>query len=74
MDRYKVLDMIGEGSFGRVYRGRRRYSGHTVALKVGARKKNKKKTEKKIINNSKKKFQKYFRKFCRALIQVHFEK
>merc|ERR1712131_64195 len=33
MDRYKVLDMIGEGSFGRVYRGRRRYSGHTWALK-----------------------------------------
>jgi len=33
MERYKVLDMIGEGSFGRVYRGRRRFSGHTVALK-----------------------------------------
>ena len=33
MERYKVLDMIGEGSFGRVYRGRLRYTGHTVALK-----------------------------------------
>ena len=33
MDRYQVLDIIGEGSFGRVYKGRLRFSGHTVALK-----------------------------------------
>ena len=33
MERYKVLDMIGEGSFGRVYKGRLRFSGHIVAMK-----------------------------------------
>ncbi|VDD79214.1 unnamed protein product [Mesocestoides corti] len=33
MDQYHVLECIGEGSFGRVYRGRRRYTGQTVALK-----------------------------------------
>ena len=33
MERYKVLDLIGEGSFGRVYRGRLRFTGQSVALK-----------------------------------------
>uniref|UniRef100_A0AAY4E0Z0 non-specific serine/threonine protein kinase n=2 Tax=Denticeps clupeoides TaxID=299321 RepID=A0AAY4E0Z0_9TELE len=33
MDQYHVLDMIGEGSFGRVYKGRKKYSGQVVALK-----------------------------------------
>jgi len=28
-----VLDLIGEGSFGRVYRGRLRFTGQSVALK-----------------------------------------
>ncbi|XP_063144971.1 serine/threonine-protein kinase 36 [Candoia aspera] len=33
MDGYHVLEMIGEGSFGRVYKGRRKYSAQVVALK-----------------------------------------
>ncbi|KAL2094970.1 hypothetical protein ACEWY4_009689 [Coilia grayii] len=33
MELYHVLEMIGEGSFGRVYKGRRKYSGQAVALK-----------------------------------------
>lgn len=33
MDAYHILERIGEGSFGKVYRGRRKYSGHIVALK-----------------------------------------
>ena len=33
MEKYVVLEMIGEGSFGRVFKGRRRYTGHIVALK-----------------------------------------
>ncbi|NWX98184.1 STK36 kinase, partial [Nothoprocta ornata] len=33
MERYRVLEVIGEGSFGRVYKGRRRYSAQVVALK-----------------------------------------
>ncbi|XP_062972829.1 serine/threonine-protein kinase 36 [Elgaria multicarinata webbii] len=33
MERYHVLEMIGEGSFGRVYKGRRKYSAQVVALK-----------------------------------------
>ena len=34
MDRYKVLDLIGEGSFGRVFRGVQRDTGVNVALKL----------------------------------------
>ncbi|TYZ59880.1 hypothetical protein PybrP1_009193 [[Pythium] brassicae (nom. inval.)] len=33
MDAYHILERIGEGSFGKVYRGRRKFSGHIVALK-----------------------------------------
>uniref|UniRef100_H0UYU6 Serine/threonine-protein kinase 36 n=1 Tax=Cavia porcellus TaxID=10141 RepID=H0UYU6_CAVPO len=33
MDKYHVLEMIGEGSFGRVYKGRKKYSAQVVALK-----------------------------------------
>ncbi|NWI86658.1 STK36 kinase, partial [Pitta sordida] len=33
MDKYHVLEMIGEGSFGRVYKGRRKHSAQVVALK-----------------------------------------
>ncbi len=30
---YEVLELVGEGSFGRVHRGRRRFTGQIVALK-----------------------------------------
>ncbi|CAN7045632.1 unnamed protein product [Brassica oleracea var. botrytis] len=30
---YHVIELIGEGSFGRVYKGRRKYTGQTVAMK-----------------------------------------
>ncbi|RLN70224.1 hypothetical protein BBJ28_00015598 [Nothophytophthora sp. Chile5] len=33
MENYHILERIGEGSFGKVYRGRRKFSGHIVALK-----------------------------------------
>ena len=33
MDAYHVLERVGEGSFGKVFRGRRRYTGQFVALK-----------------------------------------
>ncbi|KAJ8267031.1 hypothetical protein GJAV_G00137520 [Gymnothorax javanicus] len=33
MDTYHVLEMIGEGSFGRVYKGRKKFSSQVVALK-----------------------------------------
>jgi len=34
MDAYEKLESLGEGSFGRVYRGRRRFTGQFVALKL----------------------------------------
>lgn len=34
---YEVLERVGEGSFGRVYRGRRRFTGQFVALKFVAK-------------------------------------
>ncbi|NXK01643.1 STK36 kinase, partial [Herpetotheres cachinnans] len=33
MEKYHILEMIGEGSFGRVYKGRRKHSAQVVALK-----------------------------------------
>ena len=33
MDNYHVLDVIGEGGFGRVFKGRRRFTGQVLALK-----------------------------------------
>ena len=33
MDAYHVLERVGEGSFGKVFRGRRRFTGQIVALK-----------------------------------------
>jgi fused len=33
MENYHVLEPIGEGSFGKVFKGRRKFTGQTVALK-----------------------------------------
>ena len=33
MENYHVLELIGEGCFGKVYKGRRKYTGQIVALK-----------------------------------------
>ena len=30
MDSYHVLEIIGEGSFGKVYKGRRKYTGQVI--------------------------------------------
>ena len=34
MDKYAVMDLIGEGSFGRVFRGKNKQTGEIVALKL----------------------------------------
>lgn len=33
MDNYHVIEPIGEGSFGKVYKGRRKFTGQIVAMK-----------------------------------------
>ncbi len=33
MENYHVLELVGEGSFGKVYKGRRKHTGQIVALK-----------------------------------------
>ncbi|MCO5586124.1 hypothetical protein L7F22_040064 [Adiantum nelumboides] len=33
VENYHVVELVGEGSFGKVYKGRRKYTGQTVALK-----------------------------------------
>lgn len=38
MEKYHVLERIGVGSFGRVYKGRRKYTGQLVAMKFIAKK------------------------------------
>ncbi|GMH41608.1 hypothetical protein BSKO_09518 [Bryopsis sp. KO-2023] len=37
LEDYKVIDLIGEGSFGKVYKARRRFTGQTVAMKFIAK-------------------------------------
>ena len=34
MDKYEIIEVIGEGSFGRVFRGSRKSDGFPVALKL----------------------------------------
>jgi fused-like protein len=38
MEKYHIIHPIGEGSFGKVYKGRRKQSGQIVALKFIAKK------------------------------------
>ncbi|KAJ9447904.1 Serine/threonine-protein kinase TIO [Diplonema papillatum] len=38
MNNYHILELIGEGSFGKVYKARRRYTGHIVAMKFISKK------------------------------------
>ena len=34
MDEYHLAEQVGEGSFGKVFKGRRRYTSQIVALKL----------------------------------------
>eukprot|EP00906_Rhabdomonas_costata_P025024 RCo035864 len=47
MENYIVLELIGEGSFGKVYKARRKFTGHVVAMKFITKKN---KTEKELKN------------------------
>ena len=38
MSDYHILELIGEGSFGKVYKARRKYTGHIVAMKFISKK------------------------------------
>ena len=38
MKNYHILELIGEGSFGKVYKARRKYTGHIVAMKFISKK------------------------------------
>lgn len=33
VENYHVIEFVGEGSFGKVYKGRRKYTDQTVAMK-----------------------------------------
>nr|GEY44227.1 serine/threonine-protein kinase TIO [Tanacetum cinerariifolium] len=33
VENYHVIELVGEGSFGKVYKGRRKFTGQTVAMK-----------------------------------------
>ncbi|KAF4366891.1 hypothetical protein F8388_013956 [Cannabis sativa] len=33
VENYHVIELVGKGSFGKVYKGRRKYTGQTVAMK-----------------------------------------
>jgi fused-like protein len=33
MENYQIIELVGEGCFGKVYKGRRKYTGQIVALK-----------------------------------------
>lgn len=37
MDKYQIIEHIGEGSFGKVYKARRKNTGFTVAMKFIAK-------------------------------------
>ena len=43
MENYVVIEKIGEGSFGKVYKGRRKYTGQIVAIKFISKKANQRK-------------------------------
>ena len=46
-DKYTIQDLIGSGSFGKVYKARRKFTGHIVAMKFITKKG---KTEKELKN------------------------
>lgn len=50
MDRYEVIRLVGEGSFGRVYQAKQKENQRTVALKVISKVINKNKENKVRVN------------------------